>query len=155
VPHRSANAIRARVATADHNHVFAFRGHELAVPDRAQVALGGDQEALLVRSQELHRVVHPFGFAAFDSQVPRLRSAHGQHRRVAVVFEHFYVHVFANVRVGHELNAFFSQQVHPPLDRALVELHVWDAVHEQAPNPVVALVHGDFVAQLVQLVGCG
>jgi hypothetical protein len=55
----------------------------------------------------------------------------------------------ADVGAGDERDAFLAEQVHAALDDALVELHVGDAVHEQAADAVGALVNRHRVAGLV------
>jgi hypothetical protein len=61
----------------------------------------------------------------------------------------------ADVRRSDERHAFLAQQVYAALDDALVELHVRDAVHEQAADTVGPFVDGDGVAGLVELCGGG
>ena len=61
----------------------------------------------------------------------------------------------ADVGTGDELDAFGREQVDAPLDDALVELHVRDAVHQEAADAVGPLVDGDRVADLVELRGGG
>ena len=53
------------------------------------------------------------------------------------------------------VDALVRQQRHAALDDALVELHVGDAVHEQAADAVGALEDGDQVAGPVELGGAG
>jgi hypothetical protein len=60
-------------------------------------------------------------------------------------------HVLADGHAGDELDALGLQQLDAPVDDGLVQLHVRDAVHEQAADPVVALVDGHLVAGPVQL----
>jgi hypothetical protein len=60
------------------------------------------------------------------------------------------------VNAGFENDAFLGEQVDAALhDLLLVELHVGDAIHEQAADAVGALEDGDAVAGLVELVGAG
>jgi hypothetical protein len=61
----------------------------------------------------------------------------------------------ADVSTGDERDAFFAELVHAALDDALVELHVRDAVHEQAADAVGPLVDSDGVAGFVELGGGG
>jgi hypothetical protein len=48
-------------------------------------------------------------------------------------------------------DALFLEELDAPVDDGLVKLHVRDAVHEQAADPVVAFVDRHFVAGPVQL----
>ena len=61
----------------------------------------------------------------------------------------------ADVGTGDELDALGGQQIDPPLHDALVELHVRDAVHQQAADAVGPLVDRHVVADLVELRGGG
>ena len=63
--------------------------------------------------------------------------------------------LLADVGAGDELDAFGREQIDPPLHDALVELHVRNAVHQQAADAVGPLVDGDGVADLVELGGGG
>ena len=63
--------------------------------------------------------------------------------------------VLADLAVGDEGDALGRHQIDAALDDALVELHVGDAVHEQAADAVGALEDGDPVAGLVELGGGG
>ncbi len=53
------------------------------------------------------------------------------------------------------VDAFVAEQLDAAIDDALVELHVGDAVHQQAADAVGPLVDGDRVARLVELRGGG
>ena len=63
--------------------------------------------------------------------------------------------LLADVGAGDELDALRGQQVDSPLDDALVELHVRNAVHQQPADAVGPLVDGHRVADLVELGGGG
>ena len=64
-----------------------------------------------------------------------------------------YIDVSADVRICDELDSFLLEQVDASLDLLLVKLHVRNAVHQQPPDSVLTLVHGDLVPHLVQAVG--
>ncbi len=55
--------------------------------------------------------------------------------------------------VGDESDAFGGHLIDAALDEFLVELHVGDAVHEQAADAVGALENGDQMAGAVELGG--
>ena len=65
------------------------------------------------------------------------------------------IFLLADVGAGDELDALGREQIDAALDDALVELHVRDAVHQQAADAVGPLVDGDRVADLVELRGGG
>ena len=47
----------------------------------------------------------------------------------------------ADIGIHHKSHPFFPQQVHPAVDQGLFQLHVGNAVHQQAANAVIALIH--------------
>mmetsp|Transcript_25281 Transcript_25281/g.39870 ORF Transcript_25281/g.39870 Transcript_25281/m.39870 type:complete len:387 (+) Transcript_25281:614-1774(+) len=155
VAHAGADAVRARVPAADDHHVLALRRHEALVPAALQVALLGEQQPLLVLGEELHREVHALELAPRDRQVPRLGGPDGEHEGVVGRAEVVDVHVHPHVGAGDELDALLAQQLHAALHGLLLQLHVGDAVHEQAAHAVRPLVHRHLVAHLVELVGGG
>ncbi len=64
--------------------------------------------------------------------------------------------VLADFDARFEDNAFLSHQVDAALnDQLLVELHVRNAVHQQAAEAVGAFEHGDFVTGTIELCGTG
>ena len=113
---------------------------------------------------------------AAAGRIERLRRAGGQQHRVvfgqqlvrvdelhrAAALLHDLRHVAAgeiflpaDVGAGDELDALGRQQIDAPLHDALVELHVRNAVHQQAADAVGPLVDGDVMADLVELRGGG
>ena len=63
--------------------------------------------------------------------------------------------VSPHVDARHEANAGVRHEVDAPLDETLVELHVRNAIHQQAPDAVGALENGDGVTRMVELLGGG
>jgi len=92
-------------------------------------------------------------FATGNRQVPGPRGAHAESKGVVVRPEIVHIDVPANVGVGDELDPLLTEHVDTTVDRFLLEFHVWDPVHEQSTDPVSALVHGDLVSQLIELIG--
>jgi hypothetical protein len=77
-----------------------------------------------------------------------------QHDRVEVLRSSSRLDVLADVGVADELDAFLLHELmRRRTTDALVELHVRDAVHQQAARAVGALEHGDRVARPVELRG--
>ena len=75
---------------------------------------------------------------------------------VEILEQQLRLDVLADVRVADELDAFLLHQLDAARDDfALVELHVRDAVHQQAARAIGALEHGHRVAGLVELRGGG
>ena len=145
-----AHAVGAGVAAADHDHVFV-----LGV-DRAGGAVAGVEHGLGVGGEILHREMDAGGFAAGGGQVAAQGGTGGEHDGVVVLAELGGVVGHANVRVAHEFDALLFEQLHAAKnDLFFIQLHVGDAIHEQATRTVGALKHGDGVAGGIELGGGG
>ena len=59
----------------------------------------------------------------------------------------------ANIGAGYKVNALGLHNVYAAVNDLLFQLHVGDAVHQQAAHAVLTLVYGHFVAALVQVIG--
>ena len=66
--HGGPHAVRAGIAAANDDHVFACGGNEIAVPVTVEQALG-------IRGEEVHGEVNSLELPAFDGQIARLRGA--------------------------------------------------------------------------------
>ena len=95
-----------------------------------------------------------FEFAAGNRQIARLGRAGRQNHGVEFLQQFFRRIIFADLGVADKFDAFgFHLFDAAQDDLLLVELHVRDAIHEQAAGAVGALENGDEVAGLVQLRG--
>ena len=112
----------------------------------------GVQQALGHRRQEVHRKQDPLGIPVRHIQVPGLGGTAAQHHRVILIQQLLGSHSAAHVGVGAEVDPLRCHQVHPALNHLFVQLHVGDAVHQQAADPVGPLIDSDCVAPVVQLV---
>ena len=63
------------------------------------------------------------------------------------------IFLFPHVSSGDKLNTFFTQQVDTSLDHVFSQFHLGDAIHQQPAYSIGALVDGNVVPRLVQLVG--
>jgi hypothetical protein len=124
------------------------------------LSFGGDvfafpvEHGLGVRGEELHGEVDALEFAAFDREIARLGGAGADDDGVEVLQELLGGDVGADVGVALEFDAFVFQQLDAAEDDfLLVELHVGDAIHEEAAGTVGALEDGDGVAGFVELRG--
>src|SRR5690606_29736137 len=141
------DAVRARVVAADHDHVLAARVYGRAVRLAVQQRLGAC-------GQVVHGELHSSKPPSFDGKVAWSRGARADDDRIEVLAQQLRLDVLTNVGVAHELDAFLLHEFQAPLDHvALVELHVRDAVHQQAARAVGALQHGDAVAGPIELCG--
>ncbi len=147
MPQRRADAVGSRVAAADDDDVLVLGVDVTAVFEIAR------EQALRVGGQELHREVNAGELAARDLEIARLRRARRQQQRVVLGAQLLRIDVLADVGVRDELDAGRAQQVDAAVDDALVELHVRNAVHQQAADAIGALVDGDLVTGFVELVG--
>ena len=92
--------------------------------------------------------------APYDGQVARFGSPYAQDDRVELLQQLLRRIAGADFGIGEELDALGFHLGHARQhDLLLVELHVRDAVHEQAADAVGALEHGDQVAGPVELRG--
>ena len=102
--------------------------------------------------EEFHGEVDAFAIAAFDGEVARLGCAGAEDDGVEVRHELLGGDVFADFGVAAEGDAFALEQADAAHDDfVFIELHVWDAIHEQAAGTVGALEDGDPVAGFVEL----
>jgi hypothetical protein len=86
----------------------------------------------------------PFQLAAFNRQIARLGRAGGENHGVKFLQQFFRRIIFSDFGVADKFHAFFFQQRQAAQhDFFFVELHVGDAIHEQAAGTVGAFKHGD------------
>ena len=133
-----AEAVRARVAAADDDDVFA---------------LGRDRRALQVaflhavgRYEVVHGEVDAGQVATLDRQVAAERGTAGQEHRVVRRAELLDGDVDADVDPGREGRALGPHLVQAPLEDALFHLELRDAVAQQPADPVGPLQHRHVVA---------
>ena len=86
-------------------------------------------------------------------QIARPRRAAGEHDRVELGAQLVDRDVDADVRVGLEDDAFLHQQLQAPIEDALLELELRNAVAQQSADAIGALEHRDGVAGAIQLRG--
>src|SRR5260370_17502500 len=89
--------------------------------------------------------------AAFNGQVARLGRAGANHDGVEFLEQAFGGIIFSDFRVREECDAFLGHEINAALDDLLVELHVGNAVHEQAADTVAALKNRSPMAAAAQL----
>ncbi len=138
VAHGGADAVGAGVAAADDDDVLALGGDESAVGVvRVEQAFG-------VGVQKLHGEMDALELAALDRQIARLGRAAAEDDGVEVAAQFVGGIVDADFAVGDELDPFGFHQLDAAQDDVLlVELHVGDAVHEQAADAIGALEDRD------------
>ena len=142
-----AHAVGTGVAAADDDDVLALGG------DRR-----GDVVALLHlvgERQVLHRLVDAVQFAAGDGQVAGGGGAGGDDHGVVAAAQRVGGHVAADLHAGAELGALRAHLLYAAVDVPLLHLELGDAVPQEAPDTVGALVDGDGVPGAGELLGGG
>ena len=147
LPQGCALAVVAGVAAADDQHVFALSFDGLAV-GKLRV-----QQTLRHAGQVVHRKVHAVCVPAGHIQVAGFLGTAAQHHSVVAVQQLFCRHGPADVHIGAELHALGLHDLNAALDDRFVQLHVGDAVHQQAAHAVGTLEHSHRVAALIQVFG--
>ena len=141
--HGRTHAVGAGVATTDDDDVLAGRG------DRR---LSLVEQGLGVAVEEFHGEVDTLGLPAFDGQISRLGGTGAQHHGVEIFDQLGRRDVATDLAVAAEGDTLTLHLLDAAQhDLLLVELHVRDAVHEQAAGTVSTLKHRDVMARLVEL----
>ena len=52
------------------------------------------------------------------------------------------------------MNALFLHYINFSVNNALIKLHIWNTIHEQAADAVLSLIYCNLMASLVKLVCC-
>ena len=91
--------------------------------------------------------------AARNRQVARPRRPGAKHDGVELLEKLCARRIPADLLARQELNPFVGQQLHAALDDRFFELHIGDAVHQQAADAVGPLEDGDLVAGAIELGG--
>ena len=146
-----ANAVGPRIASANDDHVLVLRG------DVRAVVVLGVQQAFRIGREEVHSEVDALEFPSFDGKVPGPGGAGGQEHGVEGVEELLGIGgallAVSYGDAGDELNALGGHEVNAALHHILTKLHVGDAVGQEAPHAVRALVNHDLVPNAVELGG--
>ena len=139
-----ADAVRTRVAPADHHDVLVRR------PEIRNALVTGD--ALVLQRQELHREVHAVEIAPGYRQVARLFGSAREHHRLELrhqllrcngfggpIGDAFSPTPLADEDAGAERHAFRFHLIDPAVDQPFFHLEIGDAVAQQAADAVVLL----------------
>ena len=110
--------------------------------------------AILLR-QEVHREMHAREVAAGHGQIARRLGAAGERDRVVLVEDAPAADGDADMDVAMKHDAFGGHLLDTPLDVALLELEVGNAVAQQPARIGVLFIDVDFVAGARELLGAG
>ena len=150
VANGSTNAVVTGVTTTNDDNVLAL-GRDVGVVGKL-----GVEQRLGVLVQELHGEVNALEVAVGNGKVTGHGGTGGNDHRIVLLLERVKGDIaLADKAAGNVLDALSGHEVNTALDDVLVELHVGDTVHEKTTDAVRALVDGDLVASLVELVGSG
>ena len=138
-----AHAVVAGVAAADDQHPLA------GGRNRAAVRKAGIQQAAGHACQVIHRKVDALRITAGDIDVAGLLGAAAKHDRIIAGLQLLGADGAANIGIKDKLDALILQNFYPAVDDPLLQLHVGDAVHQQAARAVLALIDRHLVAALV------
>ena len=149
---RSADAVRAGVATADDHHMLAL-GRQGAVRGGHLFGIAGHATVLL--GQEVHGEVDALQLAVLHLEVAGLLGAASHDQHVVIIQQALDRDIHAHFEIGAENDPFGLHLAHPTVDQVLLHLEVRDAVAHQAADPVALLEHGRRVAGAGQLLRAG
>jgi len=146
---RCRDTVCAGVPAADHHDI-----QTADIDGRPPFRLPVKQPAR-AGGQVIDGEMDPAEAAARDRQVARSGGAAAQHHGIVGRTDLRHGQVAADFAAGDKLDALVSHERDPPGDPGFVQLHVGDAVGQQAAGPVGAFVDDYLVAGLVELVGAG
>src|SRR4051812_43540230 len=90
-------------------------------------------------------------FPSKHLKIARLGRAAAEDDRVEVLAELFNLWILANVGAGDELDPLSFHHLHAPIDDALFQLELRNAVGEQSTNPIGSFEHGNIVPRAIEL----
>src|SRR5262249_6126997 len=136
-PHGSADAIGAGITAADDHNIFAFGRNEISVamPIQQGTRVGG---------QKVHREVNAFEVAPVNRKIARFGCAGAENGGIEFFEKLFRRIIFSDLGIGKESDPFSFHLLDAAEDDLLfIELHVRNAIHEQATDAVSAFENRD------------
>ena len=112
-------------------------------------------DAAVLLRQEIHREMHAAEIAAGRREIARGLRPAGQRHGVEVLNQGLAADVAPHHRAGMEDHAFCLHLLDAPLDVALLQLEIGNAVAQQAAGMRVLLEHMHCVARAGELLGAG
>ena len=140
-----AEAVRAGVAAADDDDVLAGGG------DRAGLGTSSPWQRRFCCVRYSIAKWMPGELAARHREVARAAGAAGEQHGIEVAAQIGSGDVDADVHAGAEHHALGLQQVEPPIEDALLQLELGDAVAQQSADAIGFLEHRDAVAGAIEL----
>ena len=148
--HGRTQAVVARVPTANDHDMLVFGADVTAVTEAAV------KQAASIRAEEVHREMHTLQMPTRNRQITRTGRTGRQHDRIKVLQQLTAGYISTDRHAGEKGNAFLLHNSHAAVHHLLlVELHIWNAVHQQSAHAIITLVNRDEVAGFVELSRCG
>src|SRR5262252_3139662 len=101
--------------------------------------------------EKLHSEMDALEVPAGDRQITRLGGAGAQHDGIELSLQPARRNIAAYCGVGDELDTFRSHEIDAALHNILVQLHVGNAIHQQAADAIRPFVHSYSVASTIEL----
>ncbi len=148
MPVRGADAIRSRIAAADHHHMLVLGG-EGALRGSAGFVIA--RHALVLLGEEIHREMNAVHLAANHIQIARIFRPARHYERIVILEQHRHRNGRAHFHTRAERNAFRLHLAHPPVDQMLFHLEVGNAIAQQPADAIALFEHRHAVARARQL----
>src|SRR5215471_4735765 len=101
--------------------------------------------------EKLHSEMDTLEVPARDWQITRLGGPAAQYDGIEIFPQSARRNIAAYCGVGDELDTFRSHEIDAALHNILVQLHVGNAIHQQAADAIRPLVNGHPVARAIEL----
>ena len=111
--------------------------------------------ALVLLGQEFHCQPHAVEFGTRDVEHAGFFRTAREHHRVEILLQRGEADFDPDLARGAELDAFGLHLHRAAVDQVLFHFEVWDAVAQQASDPVALLEHGHRMARARELLGAG
>ncbi|EDK42380.1 conserved hypothetical protein [Lodderomyces elongisporus NRRL YB-4239] len=142
---RSTQTIITSVTSTNNNNVFTFK----LLTNVCQLIF---QKSLGVLVQQLHGKVDVLQLSTGNLQISWNGGTNSKYNGIIFSLQFFNSNILTNSGIANKFNAFCSQQIGPPLDYSLVQLHVGNTIHQQPTWPIASLVNSNRVSSFIQLV---
>ena len=152
LPVGGADAVRAGIAAADHDHVLARRGQRSAGCSAHFIVAG---IALVLLAEEFHSQPYTVELGAGNIEQTGLFRAASQHHRVEIFPQGLQADFDTDFGTGFKLDTFCFHLDRAPVDQVLLHFEIGDAITQQSTNSVAFLEDGNSMSGAGQLLGAG
>ena len=130
---RGADAVRAGVAAADHDHLPSLRV-------QVRRNFGAVLLRVIVAAQIIHRLMHAGERPPRAFQIARLFTAEGEHQRVMLLAQGVHRQIAPDFHAGMEGHALRLHLFQAAVNQRLVQFEIGDAVTQQAADAHLAVI---------------